>query len=266
MMNQRYKCKSLVWAGASVPIVYSQIEEEQSDNYGIIRISLLGDVVVRNKIEFFALLSIVLPCFTAEASCLEDARNFSIAMCDKILKSEFASSDNNSAYLREKNINQSIKELLGEKYLSDDGKVFSNYQSIVKFEVSTPDIDISSCRQRIFSRISDFQCKKKAVISTCARPEFGLNRWDREEVVSGNSGWRGGGHSQSEWCNDLAAQFMRQHGIGTEHVVSQLTTGENRRKKTFGHVDYSYSCSVKIKWDPIYNTKTDLLCGFSAIE
>ncbi len=49
--------------------------------------------------------------------------------------------------------------------------------------------------------------------------------------------------------------------IGPDHETTVLRSSENSKKDFKGHVEYNYSCRVKVQWNPIYNVRTDPLCG-----
>lgn len=69
-----------------------------------------------------------------------------------------------------------------------------------------------------------------------------------DRVISDTSPRMSGGHDQREFCNRVAASS----GINLQNsIVTILSSSESARKSWIGHVDYTYSCTVRIQADPI---------------
>jgi len=102
------------------------------------------------------------------------------------------------------------------------------------------------------------------VYLTCRRPEFGRIGWGRTEQFSGNSGWRGGGTSQPDWCRELAGQSIRSRSIGEQNEVATVASSEDSHFTWDRRAEYNYSCTVRISWAPIYAERQDVSCGVAA--
>jgi Caspase domain len=100
-----------------------------------------------------------------------------------------------------------------------------------------------------------------AQYKTCRLPEFGQEGWIRSEVYSGQTGWVDGGFDQNWGCKEVAGDFIRNRAISERNSVEKISSSERSQKDWLGHVTYSYSCTVKVSWDPLYNEKTDPKCG-----
>ena len=96
---------------------------------------------------------------------------------------------------------------------------------------------------------------------TCRLPEFGIERWLRYEDIGQSSGWRDGGKSQQDWCNELIANIVRGRSLGPEHLATVLNMSERSDKDWKGHVTYNYFCKVRISWQPVYSERQDPACG-----
>ncbi len=96
---------------------------------------------------------------------------------------------------------------------------------------------------------------------SCRRPEFGVERWLRSEEFSQSSGWRDGGRSQQDWCNELIAATVQGRALGPEHLATVVNSSEDSNKDWKGHVTYNYSCTVRISWQPLYAERQDPACG-----
>lgn len=104
--------------------------------------------------------------------------------------------------------------------------------------------------------------KGKAIsYKSCRHPDFGQAGWNRTEDYTGSSGWRDGGSNPINWCNDLAAKFLRERQIGSAHQVSFHNPREESNKDWKGHVTYNYHCTVRAAWDPLYHERNDARCG-----
>lgn len=90
---------------------------------------------------------------------------------------------------------------------------------------------------------------------SCQRSEFGIASWSNIETFpSRSTGWRGGGYNQPLWCTDVANAIIIDRGIGTQFKVETVSSSEEVKKSFPGQVNYKYHCSVKISWDPVYNS------------
>jgi len=93
----------------------------------------------------------------------------------------------------------------------------------------------------------------------CTHPNHGITGYQHSEVVSGSSGWRGGGYNQVAWCNDV--KRAKERSVGQSIVWSQETRSEGRKKDWLGKAEYNYHCTIPAKWGPIYAAKRSPACG-----
>lgn len=107
------------------------------------------------------------------------------------------------------------------------------------------------------------QPAKPVVYKTCRHPDFGQEGWARSETVDQSSGWRDGGSSPQNWCNELANGFVQARAIGSQHSVEVLDKGESSDRDWKGHVTYNYRCVIRISWEPVYVEKQDPRCGLA---
>jgi hypothetical protein len=95
---------------------------------------------------------------------------------------------------------------------------------------------------------------------TCQHPDFGRVGWNETKPTTQSSGWVGGGSNPTNWCNKVLDNFLQARNI-TKYDHKILSSSEKDRKDLAGHVEYNYTCSIEISWDPIYAEKTDARCG-----
>jgi hypothetical protein len=76
--------------------------------------------------------------------------------------------------------------------------------------------------------------RKPVVYKTCEHPSFGRKGWQHSEVVDQSSGWRGGGGSPQNWCNDLAAAFIQRNSIGSDREVERSEAMRAIRETLWG--------------------------------
>lgn len=103
----------------------------------------------------------------------------------------------------------------------------------------------------------------RTAVASCRHPDFGQEGWVRTETVAQSSGWRGGGRSQPDWCNELASSFIRGRSIGPQHAVEVVRSSESSKKDVLGHASYNYSCTLKISWEPLYFERQDPRCALA---
>jgi hypothetical protein len=101
---------------------------------------------------------------------------------------------------------------------------------------------------------------------TCRLPEFGIEKWLHTEDIGQSSGWRDGGKSQQDWCNELIALLVEGRSIGPEHEAEILGMSERSDKDWLGHATYNYYCKVRLKWQPLYAERQDSRCGVEVRE
>ncbi|MEK4035848.1 hypothetical protein WOA01_23980 [Methylocystis sp. IM2] len=198
---------------------------------------------------------------SAKADCLDEAKNFAVGLCGELERSgiKITASGRAEANAELSSVIKSFIDVSGKG--SGSGTV-DKYEGLAREELAKDRFDTKTCRQNMAAKAMDVQCQKKINYETCTRPEFGFDHWGSEHTGEGSSGWRGGGHTQNEWCGELGARLLAEHGAGPVHDTVILSRDEDR-KKEWGKASYNYKCTVKILWNPIYKTKTDPLCGIA---
>lgn len=152
--------------------------------------------------------------------------------------------------------------------LGADGRLYrgtEEYEGIpidrLPKEIFTP----AQCKSRLVEMLFEERkllAQRKVVsFASCRHPDFGQAGWSRTENYTGSSGWRDGGSNPTNWCNDLAAKFLRERQIGPAHQVSFHDVWEESNKDWKGHVTYNYHCTARVAWEPLYHERTDARCG-----
>ena len=215
------------------------------------------------KLLLSALVSLLIVQATSvRAECLDDATNFAVKLCGELNNAGTRTQLSGKA-----DADASISKWISA-FLKIDGKVEGNasidkYVGPVRDQLTQDRFNVISCRADMAKIAIELQCKKKVRFKTCVRPEFGINNWQSTAEREGSSGWREGGHTQADWCGELAAIALRENGVSGDHTWNTLGSGEDR-KKEWGKASYNYKCKVQVQWNPIYNVKTDPLCGIEA--
>ena len=199
-----------------------------------------------------------------KADCLDDAKNFAIGLCGDLEKSgvRVTASGNLQGTT---DLNNIIKKFIDVSGKGEVAGTVDKYEGVAREELAKDRFDARTCRQNMAIRAIEVQCKKKATFNTCSRPEFGLARWDASAEKEGSSGWRGGGHTENEWCGELAAATLKENGAGPVHDWHIISKGEDR-KKEWGRATYNYKCRVHVDYSPIYNVLQDPLCGIAYVD
>ncbi len=96
---------------------------------------------------------------------------------------------------------------------------------------------------------------------TCRDPLFGQIGWKKEEIITQSSGRRGGGNNPTGWCKQLEQMYVNSRSISQPYESEILHVNERVERSWFGKVEYNYECVLKIKWEPLYEERTDARCG-----
>jgi hypothetical protein len=96
-------------------------------------------------------------------------------------------------------------------------------------------------------------------LKVCRDPSLGIESFGKTLTISQESGWLGGGHSQTQWCDNLIGKLRSNYPDGTFTV---LGTSETSRSacKPFNCPQYNYTCTVKVQAEPIYVEKASPVC------
>ena len=93
----------------------------------------------------------------------------------------------------------------------------------------------------------------------CRHPSHGVESYLREEDVTQWSGWRAGGYSQPSWCNELIILLRASNPKAAFAIVASRERSESHCKP-FNCPKYEYSCTVRLKLDPVYKLQPSGLC------
>jgi hypothetical protein len=209
-------------------------------------------------------LVLVASSTAVSADCLDDAKNFAIGLCGDLEKSGVHVTASGSLQANA-DLSNVIKKFIDISGKGDVAGTVDKYEGVAREELGKDRFDARTCRQNMATKAIEVQCKKKVTFNTCTKPEFGLARWGASADKEGSSGWRGGGHTQDEWCGELAAAALRDNGAGPVHDWHIISKGEDT-KKEWGKASYNYKCKVHVDYSPEYNIRTDPLCGIAAVN
>jgi hypothetical protein len=210
-----------------------------------------------------AALLIAQPATTVRAACLEDATNFALKLCGE-LNNEGVRTQLTGKADAEASISKWVSAFLKLNGSIGGAVDIDKYVGPVRDQLAVDRFNVLDCRRDMAKVAIATQCKKDVLFKTCARPEFGFNNWGSTAEREGNSGWRPGGHTQAEWCSELAATALRENGVSSTHTWKTLGSDEDRKKELDGKAKYNYKCRVQVQWNPIYNVRTDPLCGIES--
>ena len=212
------------------------------------------------KITSYALIgSLLVFSHSVSASCLDEASNFAERICGEI-------SNRGSSKLVAVNgsLNAEAKGVLARILGTAQGDakvdyVVTEYDNVIREQLSAEHANARDCKREMVKVAERRVCIE---YKTCRLPEFGQVGWQREEVLNGTSGWRGGGYNQGAYCSDYIASIVNSHGLGGQQYKADIiNSSEEGRWTGFRHREYNYHCSVRLSWSPIYNEKTDPRCG-----
>ena len=95
---------------------------------------------------------------------------------------------------------------------------------------------------------------------SCRHISHGVERYQYNDVVEQNSGWRGGGRDQDWWCQEMKNGYQATKP-NISIVWRDRTSSENSRHDIFNNYQYNYHCRVTAYWGPIYNLRESQACG-----
>jgi hypothetical protein len=95
----------------------------------------------------------------------------------------------------------------------------------------------------------------------CSDASHEVESYRQSIIVTGQSGWRGGGYNQNAFCQELMR--LKESAIGATITWSDQNSSENRRKDFLGHAEYNYSCTIQARWDPVFKLARGPECGES---
>jgi hypothetical protein len=93
----------------------------------------------------------------------------------------------------------------------------------------------------------------------CRLPEHGIEYYNHTQVWTADSGWRGGGSSDEQFCG--AQKLAREKKYPDRTVVLVSKHGAHRVVyNPFKHDEYRYNCTFDDRWDPVYKLAKDDRC------
>lgn len=94
---------------------------------------------------------------------------------------------------------------------------------------------------------------------SCRDPSHGVEKYGRTLAVTRDSPEMGGGHNQSEWCNNLIGALRGEFPGGS---FQSTGSGEhiNNHCAPFNCPQYVYTCTVQVQADPVYVDKISPAC------
>jgi hypothetical protein len=93
----------------------------------------------------------------------------------------------------------------------------------------------------------------------CRLPQHGIEYWKHTETWTADSGWRGGGSSDEQFCG--AAKLGREKKYPDRKVFLISKHGAHRVVyNPFKHDEYQYTCIFEDRWEPVYKLAADDAC------
>lgn len=214
---------------------------------------------------YLAVAIVAIFCTSARADCLNEASDFAQKICGEVKsagKSTLVTANGELNAAAKGLIAKALGELGGSVGTSIETKTFEN---VIQEQLGPELVNVRACGIAMAKAAMDQVCVKAPIYKTCANQAFGLEKWGNEDPINGTSGYRGGGYNQGAYCTDLINVTLQSRGLGSvPHLVDQIhSSEESRRTGAFGSgpVQYNYHCSFMLHYNPIYNRKSDALCG-----
>jgi S1-C subfamily serine protease len=96
-----------------------------------------------------------------------------------------------------------------------------------------------------------------ADLPECAHPSHGIESYEVDEQLTGNSGWRDGGYNQTAYCNDYLTELKKQYPEGS---LTRLSSSEEGRWTGIRHREYNYYCTFEHRERPVYRIAKGVEC------
>lgn len=97
------------------------------------------------------------------------------------------------------------------------------------------------------------------VVKMCRDKSHGVESYGRTFDTERSSSWMGGGLDQPRWCNQVIATLLGEHPEGAFEVVTSSERTQNTCWPS-NCPQYMYSCTVRVKTDPVYIEKASRAC------
>jgi hypothetical protein len=200
---------------------------------------------------------------TLHAACLEEVSNFAERICGQIDKVGSRVVIEGNGELKAE-VSGIIRKVLGNAGGTAKGKILQDaYENVLREDLAKELFNVRECRVKMVEVGRKEACKPTTSYRSCRHPDFGRAGWERSEVISQSSGWRGGGGNPDNWCNELISSYVVTRALGTNYEASVLETAEESDRDWMGHVTYNYHCKVEISSIPVYAERTDPRCGIA---
>jgi hypothetical protein len=203
-------------------------------------------------------------CQSASASCLTEAADFAQRICGEV-KTRGSSAligANGDLTAEARGL---VRQYLGSAGGSFQGQTeFTAYENVLREQLAGELVNVRQCGIQMAKAAMDQVCVRAPSYKTCTNPAFGLAGWANQETLHGTSGWRGGGGNPGAYCTEFINGIIASRGLGNQpHQVDQVSPSEEGRRTGFMNsvAQYNYHCTITIHWTPIYNQKSDPVCG-----
>jgi hypothetical protein len=224
-----------------------------------------GDIRMRMPVCGLAVLVVTFSNpHAATASCLTEAADFAQRICGEV-KTRGSSTLVKADGELTAEAKGLIRQFLGSGGATLQGQTeFTTYENVLQQQLAGELVDIRQCGIRMAEAAMNQVCTKAPSYKTCQNSAFGLAGWANAETLQGTSGWRRGGYNPGAFCTDFTNSVVAGRGLGNQpHLVENVKPEEEQRRTGILNsvAEYNYHCSFTLRWNPIYNQRTDPLCG-----
>lgn len=218
---------------------------------------------MKSLVFFTAASAILFPC-AVSAACLQEAGDFAERICGQVKtmgKSTLITADGNLSAEAKGLLARALGQLSGNTGVDVKTDSFDN---VLHEQLEGELVNVRKCGIEMAKAAMTQVCTRAASWKTCENQAFGIASWGGNETLNGTSGWRGGGYNPDAYCTDFINGVVQSRSLGNvAHLISNVRPSEERRRSGFmnSHAEYNYHCSIEIHWNPIYNQRTDPICG-----
>ncbi len=136
-------------------------------------------------------------------------------------------------------------------------------QNVLQADLADTIKHSDDCRQRIAEKLIDklitTPTASRLNPQTCRDKSHGVESYARTFDTERSSSWMGGGFTQPQWCAQAIATLRGEHPEGGFEVVTSSERTQNTCPP-FNCPQYMYSCTVRVKTDPVYIEKASRAC------
>jgi hypothetical protein len=152
------------------------------------------------------------------AQSLDEIQKFAKDICDEIRPEGSIARKEVEAKL--KGQLAGVAKLIGASVTGDGKLKVENvdYKGLPYEDLAAQMANARDCRLQLAKMLIEekkrIAAQKPVSYKTCRHPDFGQVGWQRSENYTNSSGWVGGGHDQTWWCNQVANSFIQARSIG----------------------------------------------------